>query len=128
MKVSVSEAEGSHETGILQLISSFAADTHTGRENIVQLRDSFWVEGPNGKHQCLVLELLGPSISDIADVYLRDYRLPAQAARSIARQVFEGADFLARLNIGHGGKSLAITHHFDSRITDATAKISTHEI
>ncbi|KAI1158444.1 kinase-like domain-containing protein [Nemania serpens] len=102
VKVSVSEADRSHETGILQLISSFPDDTHKGREHIVQLLDSSSVEGPNGKHPCLVLELLGPSIPDLIDSYLRDERLPDQAARYIAHQVLKGVDFLAQLNIGHG--------------------------
>ncbi|KAI0906922.1 kinase-like domain-containing protein [Ustulina deusta] len=102
VKICVSKAESSHETDILQLISSFPSDTHTGREHIVQLLDSFCIEGPNGKHRCLVLELLGPSISDLVDSYLSDGRLPAQAARSIAHQVLVGVDFLAQLNIGHG--------------------------
>ncbi len=96
---------------ILQLISSFPSDMHTGREHIVQLLDSFCIEGPNGKHRCLVLELLGPSIPDLLDSYLSDGRLPAQTARSIAHQVLVGVDFLAQLNIGHGGRSTAVTDH-----------------
>lgn len=128
MKISVSEAERSHETDILRLISSFGSDTHAGREHIVQLLDSFCVDGPNGKHQCLVLELLGPSIPALIDSYLHDERLPAKAARSIAHQVLKGVDFLAQLNIGHGGRSLAITGYFKSITTDATSKIYTHAI
>ena len=32
---------------------------------IVQLLDSFMHEGPNGDHQCLVFELLGPSVDKV---------------------------------------------------------------
>ncbi|KAI0531648.1 kinase-like domain-containing protein [Xylaria digitata] len=102
VKISVSEAKNSHETSILRLISPFPGDTHTGRKPIVQLLDSFCIEGPNGKHQCLVMELLGPSIPELINSYLRDERLPSQAARSIAHQVLTGVDFLTQLNIGHG--------------------------
>ncbi|KAI1425415.1 kinase-like domain-containing protein [Xylaria sp. FL1777] len=102
VKISVSEAESTREAGILRLISSLTGNTHTGRKHIVQLLDSFSITGPNGKHQCLVLELLGPSIPELIDSHLRDDRLPGQAARSIARQVLMGVDFLAQLDIGHG--------------------------
>ncbi|KAI0809938.1 kinase-like protein [Xylaria sp. FL0064] len=102
IKISMSETKNSRETGVLRLISSFPNDTHPGREHIVQLLDNFSIEGPNGRYECLVLELLGPSISDPIRSHLRDYRLPAQAARSIAHQVLVGVDFLAKLNISHG--------------------------
>ncbi|TRX97280.1 hypothetical protein FHL15_002074 [Xylaria flabelliformis] len=92
----------SRETEVLRLISSLASDTHAGREHIVQLLDGFSIDGPNGKHQCLVLDLLGPSIPDIIDLHYRDERLPAQVAKSIAHQVLIGVDFLAQLKIGHG--------------------------
>ncbi|KAI3327970.1 kinase-like protein [Xylariaceae sp. AK1471] len=102
VKISVAEANNNHETNILQLISSSPDVTHQGKKHIVQLLDNFFIEGPNGKHQCLVLELLGPNIPELIDSYVRDERLPAQAARSIAHQVLVGVDYLAQLNIGHG--------------------------
>ncbi|TGJ80469.1 hypothetical protein E0Z10_g8293 [Xylaria hypoxylon] len=112
VKISVAEANKNHETSILRLISSSPSHTHGGKEHIVQLLDSFCIEGPNGKHQCLVLELLGPNIPELIDSYLRDERLPAQAARSIAHQVLMGVDFLAQLSIGHGdihARNIALT-------------------
>ncbi|KAI1744986.1 kinase-like domain-containing protein [Xylaria scruposa] len=98
----MSEKGSSHETEVLRLISSLASDSRTGREHIVQLLDGFSIDGPNGRHQCLVLELLGPSVPDIIDFYYRDERLPAQVAKSVAHQVLVGVDFLAQLKIGHG--------------------------
>ncbi|KAI0470284.1 kinase-like domain-containing protein [Xylaria cf. heliscus] len=118
IKVSMAEANSNHEIDILQLISSFPSHTHEGKKHIVQLLDNFSIEGPNGKHQCLVLELLGPNIQELIDFYLRDKRLPAQAARSIAHQVLVGVDFLAQLNIGHGDihtRNITLTlPHLDS--------------
>ncbi|KAJ8131840.1 hypothetical protein O1611_g1784 [Lasiodiplodia mahajangana] len=102
VKITAAEAGTNHEAGILQLISSSPSHTHRGREHIIQLLDSFPIEGPNGKHQCLILELLGPNIPELIDSYLRHGRLPGQVARSIAHQVLVGVDFLAELNIGHG--------------------------
>ncbi len=111
----MAEANSNHEVGILQLISS--SPNHRGKEHIVQLLDSFSIEGPNGKHRCLVLELLGPNIPDLVGSYLHDERLPAQAARSIACQVLTGVDFLAQLNIGHGGKLIPLTHKANTKMS-----------
>ena len=66
--------------------------------------DHFTLTGPNGAHHCLVLELTGPSVSDVVDSYCKDDRLPARFAKSFAKQDLEVLDFLARHNIGHGGK------------------------
>ncbi|KAK5635875.1 hypothetical protein RRF57_011587 [Xylaria bambusicola] len=97
IKISMAGSMSSNEASILQLISSSPCYTYRGKEHILLPR------GTNGKHPCLVLELLGPSIPDLIDSYLHDERLPAQAARSIAYQVLTGVDFLAHLNISHGG-------------------------
>jgi serine/threonine-protein kinase SRPK3 len=59
--------------------------------------------GPNGRHHCLVLQLLGPSVPDVVLDAYEDDRLPAPIAKSVVRQVLEGLDFLAKLKIGHGG-------------------------
>ncbi|KAI0102125.1 kinase-like domain-containing protein [Nemania sp. FL0031] len=118
VKISVAEVNTNHEADILHLISSSPSHRHRGKEHIVQLLDSFSIEGPNGKHQCLVLELLGPSIPEVIDSYLRDERLPGQVARSIAHQILLGVDFLAQLGIGHGDlhtRNIVLTlPHLDS--------------
>lgn len=66
--------------------------------------DDFSVAGPNGTHNCLVLEILGPSVADLVSSYCKDDRLPASLAKHFAEQVLQGLDFLADHNIGHGGK------------------------
>ena len=65
--------------------------------------DYFTLVGPNGTHDCLVLELLGPSVADVVESYYKDDRLPARLAKSFANQALQGLDFLARHGIGHGG-------------------------
>ncbi|KAI1033158.1 hypothetical protein LB505_010600 [Fusarium chuoi] len=64
--------------------------------------DQFTVTGPNGSHNCLVLEFAGPNVSEVVDSHCRDDRLPSRAARSISRQVLQGIDYLASRGIGHG--------------------------
>lgn len=60
--------------------------------------------GPNGTHDCLVLELVGPSVADVVASHYRDDRLPAKLAKVFANQALQGLDFLASHDIGHGGK------------------------
>lgn len=70
--------------------------------------DHFTVVGPNGTHDCLVLELVGPSVADVVATHCEDDRLPANRAKFFAHQALQGIDFLASANIGHGGK---LIHH-----------------
>ncbi|KAL8662242.1 MAG: hypothetical protein Q9168_008287, partial [Polycauliona sp. 1 TL-2023] len=47
-----------------------AKNKHPGKEHLITLLDQFAIEGPNGRHTCLVLPLLGPSVGDKAESYL----------------------------------------------------------
>lgn len=77
-----------------------------GKECVVRLVDDFIHIGPNGKHQCIVTELLGPSLSsDIEDLYPTEV-FPAAISKAILRQVACAVQFLHRNNIVHGGASL----------------------
>lgn len=63
----------------------------------------FWIDGPNGKHLCLVLHAMGPDLSRLSKgIYTRlnsDFarRVSLQAARALAK--------LHSLGLCHGGKS-----------------------
>ena len=78
---------------------------HPGRSHVYRMLYSFTLVGPNGTYNCLVLELLEPSVADTIGLYCSDNRLPASLAKSFASQAIQGLDFLARHDIGHGGKS-----------------------
>ncbi|KAK7750808.1 hypothetical protein SLS62_007207 [Diatrype stigma] len=54
--------------------------------------DDFWIEGPNGRHLCLVSEVLGPSITDVLVTDPRD----------ILFQVAESLQFLHEHEMCHG--------------------------
>ncbi|KAF4455191.1 hypothetical protein F53441_2429 [Fusarium austroafricanum] len=101
VKIAVSEMNGSSELKILQALSVLPS-YHPGSSSVNRLLDHFPLVGPNGAHDCLVLEPLGPSIADIVDHHCKDDRLPFKLAKSFAKQVLEGVDFLSANNIGHG--------------------------
>ncbi|KAF5554073.1 CMGC SRPK kinase [Fusarium napiforme] len=74
--------------------------------------DHFTFVGPNGSHDCFVLELVGPNVADIVERHLKDFRLPSNTARLFSRQILQGLDFLSASNIGHGDihtRNLALT-------------------
>ncbi|PSR79707.1 hypothetical protein BD289DRAFT_491750, partial [Coniella lustricola] len=63
VKISVSSAEDCRENEVLRAISSLPSD-HPGRFYVNQMLDQFTLTGPNGTHNCLVLELLGPNVAE----------------------------------------------------------------
>ena len=67
------------------------------------LNDRFQLEGPNGLHECFVFELIGPNVSDVVERRFEDTRLPAEKAKSIAKQALLGLDCLHQHGIAHGG-------------------------
>ena len=67
------------------------------------MRDSFQISGPNGIHECLVLELLGPSVADYLDAHSSIERLPGTLAKTVVKQALLGLSFLHERNIAHAG-------------------------
>ena len=96
---------------------------HPGRAHLVNLLDAFVVNGPNGDHQCLVLELMGLSLhhvwregeyGEIGDLPLilkdsseesHDYVFPYPIAKDISKQLLLGLAYLHGQGICHGGQS-----------------------
>jgi len=79
--------------------------TTPGRQYIVELLGSFHIDGPNGRHQCLILQIAGPSIRSFSEApgKISGYkRLHPQLARSLSRHVTEGLACLHAIGILHG--------------------------
>ena len=79
------------EIKLLQRIGKTSA-SHNGGKFLLQLVEHFEVEGPNGRHICLALELLGCSL-------LRCYKpgregMPLDKVKGVMGQVMQGLDFL----------------------------------
>ncbi|KOS47027.1 hypothetical protein ACN38_g1996 [Penicillium nordicum] len=79
--------------------------------------DNFDLKGPNGSHNCLVYELLGPNIPDTIDAYFPGGRLSGKLAKIIAKQSLIGLNDLHQMNIAHGDlhtRNLAFTIPYDN--------------
>lgn len=74
-----------------------------------QLLDNFSVEGPNGRHNCIVTELLGPSLGSVYSLYgqLQQTLRPETVLRA-SRQLLQGVDFVHQAGLVHGGKSISL--------------------
>ncbi|KAF2432916.1 kinase-like protein [Tothia fuscella] len=73
--------------------------THTTTNRIAHLQETFMVQGPNGIHQCLVLDVGGPSLEHLI-LYCK--RLPLPFRIDAARNLTEGLATLHSAGICHG--------------------------
>ncbi|RAL17202.1 serine protein kinase [Aspergillus homomorphus CBS 101889] len=101
IKICVSEGESCRSQRELDTLKKLRA-THPGSRHVMHMLDHFDVEGPNGTHRCLVLELLGPSVPDLIEARFADGRLPGPLARATAKQALLGLDLLHDQGIAHG--------------------------
>jgi serine/threonine-protein kinase SRPK3 len=63
---------------------------------VVQLLNSFIHHGPNGKHFCMVFEIMGVTLLEIIKRY--NYKgIPIPYVRMIAKQILIGLDYLHRM-------------------------------
>ncbi|KAJ6581142.1 kinase-like protein [Mycena capillaripes] len=102
MKVMVSSLtdnnRGPDERGIMTILRD--ANPHSlGKNHVCQLFDSFVHEGPNGLHNCLVLEPLGLSIQDVYRSF--GGSLPLILVQHVARDVLQGLKYLHECGVIH---------------------------
>jgi serine/threonine-protein kinase SRPK3 len=78
-----------------------------GKAHVMYMLDHFWIEGPNGRHLCVVSEVAGPSIKQFNDCPGKSKglrRLRAAVARKVALQITEGLSYIHSTGTVHGGK------------------------
>ncbi|KAF2019533.1 kinase-like protein [Aaosphaeria arxii CBS 175.79] len=91
-----------NELKVLQHIEANGNTEHPGRRFLPQLLDYFYCEGPNGRHLCLVLNVLGPTLRSIRWDSEFSPRLPCSLSRHVSRQLILAVDFLHSIGIVHG--------------------------
>ncbi|KAH8174087.1 protein kinase domain-containing protein [Sarocladium implicatum] len=106
LKICTSDRHIKDKERQLQVMRAIAKSSleHEGASRVVKMLDHFGLDGPNGTHQCLVFELLGPSIPAVMEMRFPDNRLPAQLVKTVARQTLSGLDYLHQQGIDlHAG-------------------------
>jgi len=109
IKISISKTENDKISREVRVLKALAA-TDPSPQHVISMLDAFDLTGPNGTHECLVLELVGPSVPDMIDAYFPDGRLPGDLAKRITKQTLVGLDTLHKHNICHGGMSYTFLH------------------
>lgn len=104
LKIIVAEASTSELDIVRHIKKNQAMGASPGSEYVMEIFDEFLLEGPNGVHQCIVSELLGPSIQqpDLEVIFPEDY-FPIAMAKKICAQIAQGLAYLHRCKIVHGG-------------------------
>lgn len=72
-------------------------------KHILRFLDNFEHPGPNGTHNCLVLELLGPSVATVIEERFASNRLPGSVAKKACKEMALALEVLHAQGIGHGG-------------------------
>ena len=81
---------------------------HPGRPFVLSLLDEFYIDGPNGRHQCLVTEVVGPSMLAVKSLAAEHDLLPVEIARKITAQLALGLAYVHSCGVIHGGQFLSL--------------------
>lgn len=111
------ESTDCREEQILAFLQSKGRPDQPGSIHIPHILHKFRFDGSNGSHLCLVLPLIGPSVSEY--LYARlDAGLPLFLPKDIAlhfsRQIVSAVAYLHTCGVCHGGNVLLLPHHDSS--------------
>jgi serine/threonine-protein kinase SRPK3 len=87
-----------------QLEKRYAESAQHNPMPSIRLLDCFHHTGPNGTHNCLVMELLGPSLSNVLDCYAyREWTMRPDTMLRASCQLLDALAFLHQAGFAHGG-------------------------
>lgn len=116
----------------LKILASETSTASTARPSILEDDDTkssalfcipkreFWIDGPNGRHLCLVLPVVGPSCSSLSKGIYATMK-PALAA-GIGRQAVKATSLLHSKGFCHGGKKLFFQGGLSRTLTDTSTR------
>jgi len=106
-----SDEDSCRELRILSHLSRVSwSMEHPGRNYIPTLKDHFYVHGPNGCHLCLLMDVVGPTVSFVQE-HCEGYRLTAKLAHEASKQLLLAVDYLHQCGLAHGGVLLSFLNH-----------------
>ena len=107
LKFAVAELTGTNNEIKIHRHLASQAGAHPGSERVLTLFDHFRVEGPNGEHDVLVSQVVGPQLEAAFD---DEPAVIQQSIKSLMRQVALGTSFLHHCGVVHAGWSTALSN------------------
>ena len=106
LKFAVAELTGrNNEIRVYRHLAS-QSGAHPGSERVLALLDHFRVQGANGEHDVLVLQVVGPHLEAM---FQEEPTAVQQLIKSLTHQVALGTSFLHHCGIVHAGKSISFS-------------------
>lgn len=106
MKVLSAECYGAgpdiFELEIMQHLTASNPE-HKGYQHISTLQDSFRHEGPNGTHVCLIMKLMGESLSTFTD-WFENRTLSSPLVQLYTYQLMQALSYAHSCGVIHTGK------------------------
>ncbi|KAL8676964.1 MAG: hypothetical protein Q9186_006573 [Xanthomendoza sp. 1 TL-2023] len=93
-------SKDSTESRILRHLRKFKGDNEPGSGFILSLLDDFYIDGPNGRHLCLVTEPTRCSVGEAKEDV--PFKFPIEIARAISAQAILGLRSLHYRGVIHG--------------------------
>jgi hypothetical protein len=116
LKITVARlVNNSNEIHILQFLRDHAASQspkHAGSEHVLDLLGNFTVSGPNGTHDVLVFDVLGPSPNELRNDSEQGEEWVWKSSRIISKEVALGTAYLHELGVTHGSMMFSFATDF----------------
>jgi serine/threonine protein kinase len=101
VSIKITTADSSKQSPELHTFLSLAGHC---QGHLVQLLDHFLHQGPNGTHQCLVFELLGPTVDAVVrEIYEWEDVLEPETILRMSEQLLQAINFIHEVGYAHGG-------------------------
>lgn len=122
VKIVVAEASKTSSEGQILRLLSDAKINHPGRSYVISISDEFSINGPNGRHLCLVSEPARCSVAASKEAST-NWMFPIEVARTVTAQVILGLHYIHSRGVVHGGgqaswnlRNLMLTYRQDLRV------------
>lgn len=111
IKILAADANQEKLSNELRFLRGWQCD-HVSKDSVIHLLDVFQHEGPNRLHQCVVFELLGPSLEGYAQLLSYgsegddpvENRIESEVILRIAQQLLSAVACIHEAGISHGGE------------------------
>ncbi|KAI1215195.1 kinase-like protein [Annulohypoxylon truncatum] len=100
--IAASRSFGTGEEKVLKYLRENFTLEELEENHIVVPLEEFYIEGPNGRHRCLVMPVLGSTVSIWRLLQINHKEQTGIDAKIVCRQIIEALDFLHRHGICHG--------------------------